>query len=391
MPSSARLLFLCAAVLLAACGPGVNDAGDDGGDDAMECSGDAARCLGNLYQVCEGGTFVTGEACQQGCNEALGGCVACDPVAGNGCDGNNVVSCNADGTPGGVVETCTDGTACSAGECTRMCTADGVDLIYVVDEMYRLLSFDPRLIGTPAGPFELLGTLACPAAGTPVPGWLEGVTPFSMSVDRDGFAWVLYTSGEIFRVDISNPASCTNSGFVPQQNNEWLLFGMGFVTDTAGGNTERLFIGGGDPAAEPGGLFGSVEPASLMIENLGNLPASGEFSPEFTGTGSAELFGFFPGSGTAFVQGINKTNGMGEGAQMSIPGGLGGTVSAWAFAQWGGKFYLFVTTTDFLGAENSTVRRIDKATGAYDGVIMENLPYVIVGAGVSTCAPVVVD
>jgi hypothetical protein len=75
---------------------------------------------------------------------------------------------------------------------------------------------------------------------------------------------------------------------------------------------------------------------------------------------------------------------------MNIPGGLGGTVSAWAFAQWGGKFYIFVTTTDLL-TSNSTVRVIDRQTGAYEGAVLENLPYIIVGAGVSTCAPVVVE
>jgi hypothetical protein len=128
------------------------------------------------------------------------------------------------------------------------------------------------------------------------------------------------------------------------------------------------------------------------VQNLGNLPNAGQSSPEFTGTGSAELYGFYPGSTTAFVQGINKTNGMALGPQMNVTNGFGGDVTAWAFAQWGGKFYMFVTTSDLLGLdENSQVHRIDKATGAYEGAIMQDLPYVIVGAGVSTCAPVVVD
>jgi len=376
------------ALALAACGPSTS-AGDDGGDDTTECSGDAERCVGNLYQVCnDDGMFVTAESCAQACNLDLGGCVACDPLMGTGCNGNDVVTCNADGTPGEVVETCGNGEICEGGACTRDCTADGVDLIYVVDETYNLLSFDPRKLGTADDPFTLIGALSCPASSTPVPGWLGGVTPFSMSVDRTGIAWVLYTSGQIFHVQTSN-AQCSATSFAPQQGGQWLLFGMGFVTDTAGGDTEKLYIGGGAPEATPGGLFGVVDGTTLAVETLGNLPNTGEYSPEFTGTGAAELFGFFPGTSNAFVQQLDKATGAAVGSPMSM-GGLGGTVSAWAFAQWGGKFYIFVTTTDGLST-NSTVRVIDRQTGNYEGAILQNLPYTIVGAGVSTCAPVVVE
>ena len=46
------------------------------------------------------------------------------------------------------------------------------------------------------------------------PDWNGGgqATPFSMSVDREGQAWVLYTSGEIFKVSIED-ASCADSGW----------------------------------------------------------------------------------------------------------------------------------------------------------------------------------
>jgi hypothetical protein len=44
-------------------------------------------------------------------------------------------------------------------------------------------------------------------------------------------------------------------------------------------------------------------------------------------------------------------------------------------------FYIFVTN-----GSRSTVRAIDRKTGDYK-VVMDNIPYRIVGAGVSTCAP----
>jgi hypothetical protein len=384
---------LAVSFAVAACGPSTSgdDDGtgdDDGGGDL--CTGDATRCLGNVYQTCVDGMFETAENCTGACSPDLG-CVECNPDAGNACDGANVVTCNADGTLGEVVETCGNGETCSGGECSRDCTADGVDLIYVVDDANGLRSFDPRKLGV-SDPFTLIGTLDCPA-GAPIGGGIGEATPFSMSVDRTGTAWVHYSSGEIFHVDINN-AQCTATSFVAQQmSGEWGLFGMGFVTDDAGGDTEQLYIGGGDPEAMPGGLFGVVDGTTLAINTLGNLPNDGEYSPEFTGLGSGELFGFYPGINEAFVQGINKTNGAALGDKFDIPGGLGGdeltTVRAWAFAQWGGTFYIFVTTQGLAGT-NSTVRTIDRATGN-TATPLENLAFNIVGAGVSTCAPVDVE
>ena len=58
----------------------------------------------------------------------------------------------------------------------------------------------------------------------------------------------------------------------------------------------------------------------------------------------------------------------------------------WAFAHWGGRFYVFVTTVDAFFNSNSTVRTIDRSTGQYT-VVLQNLPYVFDAAGVATCAP----
>src|SRR5262249_9405273 len=156
-------------------------------------------------------------------------------------------------------------------------------------------------------------------------------------------------------------------------------------------DTEKLYIGGGDPSGTPGGSLAVVDPTTLQVSVLGNLRSDTEYSPELTGTAAAELFGFYPGADTTFVPQIDKTRRPGPGQEDSIPGGLGsGDIGvAWGFAQWGGKFYLFVTTNDGF-SDNSTVRTIDKATGAVDTPI-ENLPYDIVGAGVSTCAPDIIN
>lgn len=376
-----QLLVGCLIVFAAACG---GPSRDPGGPDAASCSpGDPPRCQGVAYQECQGGEYVTTETCPDACSPTMG-CVECDPNQGPACDGNNVVSCNADGSFGTVIETCDAGQECMDGSCQRACTADGVDLIYVVDQNNNFLSFDPRLIGT-GNEFNLIGVLNCPA-GAPYPSW-PAATPFSMSVDRNGVAWVLYTSGEIFNVNIQN-AACTATGFQKTQQGSWYLFGMGYSTDTAGGDTEKMYIAGGPEQPAPDPMSGFIDTsANLTIQNLPGGINVGENSPELTGTGDAALFGYFPGTiSNGFVQQIDKTTGSVTGSPM-MAGQVAGGPAAWAFAHWGGSFYIFITDNNTLTPQ---VQRVNRMTGAYDLPIPSH-PYTIVGAGVSTCAPVVIQ
>lgn len=390
MRSFVRCSLSLSLLAFVACGPGAP--GDDDDTDAgtgQPCTGSGNQCVGTQYQECRGGEWIVVESCANVCNANLGGCVDCNPGV-NTCNGNSVVQCGADGSFGGVVETCAAGTECMGGSCERACSADGVDLIYVVDDDNNLLSFDPRAIGTPAGPFQTIGRLNCPA-GTALDG-SGPATPFSMAIDRDATAWVLYSSGRIFNVS-TQTAACTATTFQAQQNvggQQWDLFGMGYVTDTAGGDTEKLWIGGGDANAAIGGSLGYLTPGTLAVNRVGALTTTAENSPELTGLGDATLWGFYPGATSAFVQQIDKTTGGGLGTALRFEGGFGGTIRAWAFAQWGGKFYVFVTTqAGIIGTLNSQVRSIDRATGQ-TATILQNLPNIIVGAGVSTCAPVVI-
>src|SRR5262249_12988098 len=114
------------------------------------------------------------------------------------------------------------------------------------------------------------------------------------------------------------------------------------------------------------------------------------FSPELTGTNQAQLFGFFPNLlSPAFVQQIDKKSGAAVGSPYNLGSGGLGAVTDWAFAQWNGVFYIFVTTQSGIGRpKNWTVRRLAPATGTYK-VVLQNLAYYIDGAGVSTCAPAV--
>ena len=229
--------------------------------------------------------------------------------------------------------------------------------------------------------FKEIGTLSCPAGPA-----LSGgtATPFSMSVARDGTAWVLYTSGEIFNVNTSD-ASCKKSNFMPSQQG-MDLFGMGFVTNGNGATDETLYITGGDAAdAGQANLFGNVNPKTLQVTKTGTV-AIDEYAPELTGTGKGELWAYFPGTMATKVAQLDKSNG--NVIKDWKLGGLGNSVAAWAFAHWGGRYYIFVTTSTLFGTNNSQVFLFDPALGTSTR-IMSNLKYTIVGAGVSTCAPVI--
>src|SRR5262249_20977146 len=203
----------------------------------------------------------------------------------------------------------------------------------------------------------------------------------------------LYTNGELFQVSLTT-AACTAAHNTVGAGN-MSLFGMGFVTDSANTNGEKLYLAGGnnDPAATPRKLgYDDTHAGSLVPAAAGTIAATSDYSPELTGTNEAKLYGFFPNLTTvAFVQEIDKGTGAAIGMKWNLgTAGLGTNINDWAFAQWGGKFYVFVTTSDAGGTRNSTVRSIDRTTNTYT-VVLQNLPYFIDGAGVSTCAPTVIQ
>ena len=132
--------------------------------------------------------------------------------------------------------------------------------------------------------------------------------------------------------------------------------------------------------------------AAVLSRSVAAVGPSAEYSAEYSGLGDATLWAFFPDTvNNAFVQQIDKVTGMGVGQQMGFDlAASGRQVQAWAFAQWGGTFYVFVTTVDILGGNpNASVHAINRMTGAHS-VPLENQDYVVVGAGVSTCAPITI-
>lgn len=239
--------------------------------------------------------------------------------------------------------------------------------IYVVDDSFNLLTFEPS-----RRRFARIGTLQCPGTAG---------TPFSMGVERNARAWVLYSDGQLFWVD-TGTAACTRAGIDPRRQG-LQRYGMGFATDGPGAQTEQLYVIGS--SSYPGaGTLAAIDPVSLGLTRLGNVPiGAGAMSPELTGTGAGELYAFFPGqpSRRGRVVQLRKSDGKVL-RTWNLPREGPHGVTAWAFAHWGGMFYMFVTTS------RSIVRRLDPRTGKVTAVVSQH-PYDIVGAGVSSRAPLV--
>ena len=114
-----------------------------------------------------------------------------------------------------------------------------------------------------------------------------------------------------------------------------------------------------------------------QITQIGNITGF----PELTGNGLGELWGFFPEADPVHVSRIDKTNA--SLTQTHQLPQLESSASAWAFAFWGGDFYIFYES----GSDSSTnVYKVIGSSGQMEDWI-PNSGKRIVGAGVSTCAP----
>ncbi len=224
--------------------------------------------------------------------------------------------------------------------------------IYVVTLENLLYRFEPV-----AMKLVKIGNLSCPAS--------PGATPFSMAVDRKGIAWVNYTDGGIFHVSTKD-AACTPIAYKPGQGG-FKTFGMAFVAEK--GKPESLFVSDYDQKG-----IGRIDTAALKLSFVGSYGAMGP--AELTGTGAARMFALFSASGS--VGELDRASAKVLGKK-PVPGLAVGI--AFAFAHWGGDFWLFTSTLP----GSTTITNFDYDTGV--ATVKGKAPLTVVGAGVSTCAP----
>ncbi len=255
------------------------------------------------------------------------------------------------------------------------CSGQAADFVYVLSAENNLYSFAPNL-----KQFTMIGPLGCKTA----------MQPNSMAVDRNANAYVNYvqsdpttgtdTAGVVYKVSTKD-ASC---GAQPLMNlpNGWYRTGMGYSSDTSGGQTETLYLDGVSNGVTGTGMgIGRVDLGAGVVTPIGTFTGmlAGQ-NAELTGTGDGRHFGFFTTT-PVYVAQVDKTSGA-----TATPVAMNGvqTPTDWAFSFWGGHFYLYVSQ----GA-GTTVADYDPTTGSVNPNYMPNIGFDIVGAGVSTCAPIV--
>lgn len=358
------------------------------GEQSSRCMPGNRTCIGNNLNVCDdSGSYVQTQVCDGAmvCDATLG-CVQCAPNAPT-CVDNERHACTASGTIGELTETCAFGQKCLGGACINACEIQASDFVYLIDEQNNFLSFAPkndRGAGTPASElFTRIGVMNCATTRPPYKDYL-GATPFSMAVDRYATAWVLYTTGELFKVSPKD-ASCQPTTYQPSQLG-WETFGMGYVSDSPGAKTDTLWIAHANSSSNTDMSLGKID-RNLMLSKVGSFTGISH-SPEMTGTGNAELYGYFPSSQTGkhIIALINRTDASFMKTYQLAPLPSADENYSFAFAHWGGRFYYFIYMKLNDGSYVSRVYRYEPSTDT-STLVVDKSPYVIVGAGVSTCAP----
>jgi len=228
------------------------------------------------------------------------------------------------------------------------------DLIYVIDRTDEsLYLFDPTDLS-----FDFVGELDC--------GIFAG-TPGSMSVTREGVAYVRYSDNTVYAVDLETMA-CTETSY------SWDFggFGMGYATHSDSTWHDRLYIANANQLA-------TVDTSTWAVSVIGSLPSQSEL----TGNADGELWAILPLESPAKLVQINKTTAsvMTTHALPGLPDPSG--IDTFAFATWGGDFWVFVRS---YGMGSST--NVYRVTGSGAmSLTVSGTGMDIVGAGVSTCAP----
>lgn len=230
-------------------------------------------------------------------------------------------------------------------------------LVYLFSESAGLYSYHP-----PTKTLTLLGQLRC-AAGS--------AQPNSMAVSQDGVAWLNYSDGSLFRVNVRSQ-NCTPTSFVPPAG--WTSFGMGFSADSASSVAETLYISSAQGLAK-------VDLATMRATLIGPFNGLGARGAELTSTPDGQLFGFFvPTSGGMQLASVAKDTAA-TGAPKVFPTLTLGNGFAYAFSAWGPDFYLYTSSN---GA-NTTVTKYSPATDFVGTWMMAPAGVRILGAGVSRC------
>lgn len=278
------------------------------------------------------------------------------PVSADGGTGGG----GGGGGGGGVVDPGTADDAGANGNCS-----EAAKLVYLVSEENQLWSFDPTKSGRTA--YTKVGTLNCPSSSSPQ----------TMGVDRSGTAWVFYSDGQLYKVDVRN-ASCRAAGYTyPGASALGFLLGSGFTALGGDITKETLFL------LRDGEGLQRLDTSTLVKTSTGGLRTT---SGELTGGPDGKLFVFDPNNSGRLGE-VNTTT-FAVNFFKTFSASTFQNVSAFAFARYAGSFYMFTAGLDSSGLFPTTTR-----TTVYDPVANTvsirdaDIGITVVGAGQSVCVP----
>lgn len=229
------------------------------------------------------------------------------------------------------------------------------DLVYVISrDDGTLYTFDPAGLA-----FTSLGRVNC---GT-------SQTPGSMSVSRDGVAYVRYADNSLYALDLAT-MTCSRTAYADRSGFD--SFGMGYSTDSADTWREQLYVANEDTLA-------TLDPSTGALATIGRMPSQSEL----TGDADGELWAMLPLESPAEIVQVDKSSGstLSSIRLPSFPDP--GDIDTFAFATWSGDFYVFVR--EYGMGMTTDVYKVTSA-GTMTKVLSD-VGFDVVGAGTSTCAP----
>jgi hypothetical protein len=250
--------------------------------------------------------------------------------------------------------------------------APGTELIYVLSDSGTIWSFDPEDLH-----FNRIADIACgPFYDT-----------FSMGVSRKARAWVQYQTGDVYTVDLNDPndpIECLDPGF-EHGHPKFPNFGMAFVANSLLDPCDKLYAHtaiGPEVIGPSSGALGVIDPYTIQLSEVAPLDYGWG---ELTGTSTGRLFAY-EGITPPLLNEYDKATGE---LLDTFPLPELSTDSAFAFAWWGGDFYLFHDPNNFGSYSDVWHLDYDESDGPGQTLtkIVSPAPIRIVGAGVSTCVP----
>jgi hypothetical protein len=241
-----------------------------------------------------------------------------------------------------------------------ICVA-GSSLIYFITAEQDLYRFDPAALT-----FTRVGPVRCDVDADTI--------PETISVDRYGTAWVQFSNNRLYHVSTTD-ASCAPTAYVPHQF-DTTLYDLAFAADVPSQPGETLYA-----SLESERGIARIDTDGLKLTVIGrSTDPLYDNAFALTGTEDARLFGLFALPVGFTIAEIDKYSGrllaMKELRNIY-------TTFTWAWAFWGGVFWVFTTNGD----PTSDITVYDPRDGSIS-TVARDIGFNITAAGTSTCAPI---